>query len=180
MIITWKIAAVSLKHILEITPHRHTHPRIQKKKSLKTLIEDADSLVRQLPTYDFLLKNCTLKVLIYNNFLYCLLMITDLDQPNITSTDNRPVEGSDVTLSCTVDGQPTPAISWTMNGSPLNTSGDSRISFTEDDLTIANVNRTDSGEYHCVAENSLRNVSSTASTLSVQCEKPFCLSGLFS
>ena len=49
MIITWKIAAVSLKHILEITPHTHAHT------------EGANSLIRQLPTYDFLLKKLYFK-----------------------------------------------------------------------------------------------------------------------
>ncbi|XP_022799388.1 hemicentin-1-like [Stylophora pistillata] len=93
-----------------------------------------------------------------------------LDLPNISSTDTRPVEGSDVTLSCNVSGEPMPTISWTMNGSPLDTSDNSRISFMEDNknLIIANVNRRDSGEYQCVANNSLGNVSSNTSTLSVQ------------
>ena len=104
-----------------------------------------------------------------------MLIITDLDQPNITSTDTRPVEGTTVTLYCNSSGEPEPTTSWTMNGSPLDTSGNSGISFTDDNkhLTIANVSRTDSGEYKCVANNSLGNVSSNASTLRVQCKKTF-------
>ena len=85
-----------------------------------------------------------------------------------------------MTLSCNnVDGQPEPTISWTKDGSPLNTSGNSRISISDDkkQLNIINVRRTDSGEYRCVANNSLGNVSSTASTLSVQCKNTFCLFG---
>ena len=112
----------------------------------------------------------------FANFLYCLLIITDLDQPNITSMDTRPVEGTTVNLSCDSSGEPRPTISWKMNESPLDTGGNSRISFTDDNkhLTIVNVSRTDSGEYQCVANNSLGNVSSNESTLSVQCKKTFC------
>ena len=104
-----------------------------------------------------------------------MLIITDLDQPNITSTDTRPIEGTAVTLHCNSSGEPGPTIVWTMNGSPLDTSGNSGISFTDDNkhLTIVNVSRTDSGEYQCVANNSLGNVSSNASTLRVQCKKAF-------
>ena len=91
----------------------------------------------------------------------------------------KPTEGTDVTLSCNAVGQPEPTISWTKHGSPLNTSGNSRISLSGDkkQLTIRNVHRTDSGEYRCVANNSLGNVSSTASTLSVQCKNTFFLFG---
>ena len=104
-----------------------------------------------------------------------MLIITDLDQPDITSTDTRPVEGTAMTLYCNSSGEQEPTISWTMNGSPLDTDSNSGISFTNDNkhLTIENVSRTDSGEYQCVATNSLGNVSSNASTLRVQCKKTF-------
>ena len=112
----------------------------------------------------------------YTNCLYCLLIITDLDQPRINSTDTRPVEGTGVTISCIVDGEPPPTVRWIMSGSLLNTSGNSRISFTNNNeqLIITNVNRADSGEYLCVAQNSRGNVSSNVSTLSVQCKKMIC------
>ena len=100
-------------------------------------------------------------------------------QPNVHLLNAKPTEGTNVTLSCNVDGQPEPTISWTMNGCPLNTSGNSRISLSGDkkQMTIRNVHRNDSGKYRCVANNSLGNVSSTASTLSVQCKYTFCLFG---
>lgn len=87
----------------------------------------------------------------------------------------RPAEGTAVKISCVVDGKPTPTVSWTMNGSPLNTSGNSRIFLRNGDkqLNIMNLNRTDSGEYRCVAQNSRGNISSNASVLSVQCKKTF-------
>ncbi|XP_020608169.1 roundabout homolog 1-like [Orbicella faveolata] len=77
-------------------------------------------------------------------------------------------EEENVTLSCKADGNPVPTMSWTRNGFPVDQSG--RISFSADkkQLTITHVNRTDSGEYRCVASNSLGNDTSKASTVDVQ------------
>ena len=102
-------------------------------------------------------------------------MISDLDKPTINSADTRPAEGTTMNISCIVDGQPTPTISWTMNGSPLKTSENSEIFLRNNtkQLTIMNLNRTDSGEYRCVAMNSRGNVSSDGIALSVQCKKTF-------
>ena len=78
-----------------------------------------------------------------------------------------------MTLSCNVDGQPEPTISWTKDGSAI--SNNSRISLSDDNkqLNIAKVNVTDSGEYRCVATNSLGNATSNATTLNVQCKNTF-------
>ena len=61
-------------------------------------------------------------------------------------------------------------MSWTRDGSPLNASG--RISFSDDKkrLTITNVNRTDSGEYQCVAKNRVGSDTSKSASLNVQCK----------
>ena len=76
-------------------------------------------------------------------------------------------------ITCDADGNPVPTISWTKNGSRITTNDNSRISFSEDkrSLTITNLNRTDSGEYRCVANNSVGNDTSNAATLIVQCKK---------
>ena len=110
-----------------------------------------------------------------------MLIITDLDKPDIYSTDMSPAEGTAVKISCIVDGQPTPTVSWTMNGSPLNTSGNSRIFLRNGDkqLNIMNLNRTDSGEYRYVAQNSRGNIFSNASVLSVRCKKTFSVISFF-
>ena len=77
-----------------------------------------------------------------------------------------------MTLSCNVDGNPVPTTSWTRGGSPVNTNNNPRISFPADNtqLTITNLSRTDSGEYRCVANNSLGNATSNAASLDVQCK----------
>ena len=79
-------------------------------------------------------------------------------------------EGKNVTLSCDAAGNPAPTISWTKEGSPV--SNNSRISLSQDNkqLTIRYVNRTDSGEYRCVTDNSLGNDTSNAATLDVKCK----------
>ena len=78
-----------------------------------------------------------------------------------------------MTLSCNASGNPAPAISWTRDGSLVNTSGNfTRISFSHDkkQLTITDVSRTDSGEYRCVAKNSVGHDTSSAAILDVQCK----------
>ena len=72
-----------------------------------------------------------------------------------------------MTLSCNATANPVPTISWFRDGSPVDSS---RISFSEDNkqLTITDVNRTDSGEYRCVASNELGNDTSNAATLDIQ------------
>ena len=76
-----------------------------------------------------------------------------------------------MTLSCDATGNPVPTISWTKDGSPI--SSDSRISLSNEtkQLTITNVDRTDSAEYRCVANNSLGNETSYPATLEVQCKQ---------
>ena len=94
------------------------------------------------------------------------------DQPEIAAhpQNTTRIEGDTVTLSCNATGNPLPTISWTRNGSPVTASG--RISFSDDkkQLTITNVNRTDSGEYRCVASNELGSDTSNASTVDIQCK----------
>ena len=88
-----------------------------------------------------------------------------------TQPQGGPVtEGDNVTLSCNASGNPVPTITWTRKGSVL-TSSVPRISFGAEfrELTIRIVNRTDRGEYRCVANNSFGNVTSNAATLDVQC-----------
>ena len=76
-----------------------------------------------------------------------------------------------MTLSCNATGNPGPTISWTKDESRMS-SNSARISLSDDNkqLTITNVNRTDSGEYRCVASNSLGNDTSSGATLNIQCK----------
>ena len=94
------------------------------------------------------------------------------DQPDITAQPQHitPTEEENVTLSCNAIGNPTPSISWTKDGSAVNSP---RISLSLDNkqLTITHVNRSDSGQYRCVANNSIgAAVTSDAATLDVQCK----------
>ena len=106
--------------------------------------------------------------------IVCFLIIV---APQIaTQPQGGPViEGQNVNLFCNASGNPVPTITWTRNGSVL-TSSVLRISFGEEskDLKITSINRADSGEYRCVANNSEGNVTSDAATLDVQCEYTSC------
>ena len=75
-----------------------------------------------------------------------------------------------MTLSCNAIGNPEPSITWTKDGSAI--ISNSRISLLADkkQLTIKSVDRTDSGEYQCVASNSLGNDTSSAASVNVLCK----------
>ncbi len=99
-----------------------------------------------------------------------LFAITDV--PEITGLPRNvaKTEGDNVILSCNATGNPVPTISWTINGSPVESDNSSKFSFSADtkQLIITNVRRTDSGEYRCMANNSLGNTFNAA-RLDVQC-----------
>ena len=83
------------------------------------------------------------------------------------------MEGSCVTFSSYANGVPEPTFSWTKDGSAI--TADNRISLSADNkqLSLTDVNRTDSGEYRCVATNSVGTVHSNASTLTLQGKDTF-------
>jgi len=98
-------------------------------------------------------------------------IITDKAEITTHPSNETKTEGDNVTLTCNATGNPAPTISWTRDGSPLDINGNSsRIGFSldEKELTITNVNRTDSGEYRCVAENGVGKDTSNAAKLDVQ------------
>ena len=97
-----------------------------------------------------------------------------LDTPEITTHPKSRViiEGSDIVLTCNATGNPTPLISWTIDGFVISSSGDPRINFEAGNkiLNIRNVSRADEGEYRCVASNYLGDACSNATLLDVQCK----------
>ena len=78
-----------------------------------------------------------------------------------------------MTFSSDANGIPEPTFSWTKDGSAV--TANDRISLSADNkqLSITNVNRTDSGEYRCVATNSVSKVNSNAAILTIHCKKIF-------
>ena len=101
------------------------------------------------------------------------------DQPEISEhPQNQTVlEGFNVSLLCNASGNPTPTFSWTINGSPVNTTSNPRITFSayNKQLSITSVKRTDGGEYKCLASNTVKTVNSTAAFLIVQCKEAFII-----
>ena len=105
-------------------------------------------------------------------FIY-LFLITD--QPEFTEHPQSKtlVQGSSVTFSSDANGVPEPTFSWTKNGSAVTANDRIRFSADNKELSITNVNSTESGEYRCVAINSVERVNSNAATLTVHCKKTF-------
>ena len=73
-------------------------------------------------------------------------------------------------LFCNATGNPPPTLSWTKDGSPLNNNQGILFSGDNETLSIASINRSESGNYRCVARNSLGNDSSNPANVDVQCE----------
>ena len=101
--------------------------------------------------------------------IFCSFTVTDPPEITLHPQNETITEGNSVTFSCEAIGNPSPSISWTKKGSPLSNIGDPRITELNGKLTITNVNRTDGGEYRCVACNILGQATSNPATLNVQC-----------
>ena len=97
------------------------------------------------------------------------------DQPEFTEHPQSQtlVEGSSVTFSSDANGVPEPTYSWTKDGSAVTANDRISLSAGHKELSITNVNRTDSGEYRCMATNRVETVHSNAATLTVHCKKTF-------
>ena len=89
-------------------------------------------------------------------------------------------EGENVTLFCN-SSESSLTITWKFNGSDITTSGDSRISFSDDNrhLIITNVSRVNKGEYKCVASNKVGNYTSNVAFVSVECKYRENVTGRF-
>ena len=83
------------------------------------------------------------------------------------------MQGSSVTFSSDANGVPEPTFSWTKDGSAVTANDRIVLSADHKELSITNMNRTDSGEYRCVATNSVGTVNSNAATLTVECKNIF-------
>ena len=88
--------------------------------------------------------------------------------------DATIVEGDVAVFSCTVDGNPSPRVTWTKNGEKLNITANQRLTVSslnnKHSFTITNVHRSDSGQYRCVIINSVGNITSSPGDLNVQCK----------
>lgn len=86
-------------------------------------------------------------------------------------------EGESVTLTCEVEGQPAPSVTWLKNGNPF-TIETSRMNVTQPtthhrtnvSLMINDLKRTDEGSYSCNVKNSYGEQNSTAALLTVNCK----------
>ena len=83
------------------------------------------------------------------------------------------MQGASVTFSSDANGVPEPTFSWIKDGSAVTANDRIGLSADHKELNITNVNRTDSGEYRCVATNSVGTVISNAATLKEHRKKTF-------
>ena len=99
-----------------------------------------------------------------------------LDAPEFAKHpgDIVQIEGGGVVFNCSVEGNPQPSIKWRKNNKILNTEANSKLTTSSSanthSLRIQDVHRSDEGQYRCVANNNIGNITSTAGTLKVLCE----------
>ena len=97
----------------------------------------------------------------------------------ISSPQNVTVieeQNANLTLDCTVNGNPTPDVKWTKDGIDL--LENQRINVSEfigntSSLTITNIKRGDEGQYRCMANNRVKTTISAPGKLTVNCEYYF-------
>ena len=105
----------------------------------------------------------------------CLLCFPVSPEFTINPENVTKIEGENVTLNCTVYGNPKPDVKWTKDEATLDISGNERLSvsnFTANtsSLTITNIVRGDEGQYRCVANNSVHTATSYPGMLRVHCK----------
>ena len=95
-----------------------------------------------------------------NNICFLVVMFTV--PPSIQPIDNvMVIEGGNVTLTCNASGFPPPTVYW------VKTSNEVRFNRTE--LVFTNINRSEAGEYRCVASNPC-NTTTELTDIDVQCK----------
>lgn len=104
----------------------------------------------------------------------CICVVSDAPEFTTPPGDVVEIEGRVVIFHCSVEGNPQPNIKWTKNNEILNTEASSKLNASSSgnthSLRIQDVHRSDEGQYRCVANNSIGNITSTAGTLEVHCE----------
>ena len=117
----------------------------------------------------------------YNNFLltkkciYSFLIADELVFTTHPQSQSVREKSDEVKFSSNAHGIPEPVYFWTRDGKML-TDESVGISFSRDkkELKITNVQRTDSGEYQCVASNKVNDrVTSIPAMLTVKCKNTF-------
>ena len=99
-----------------------------------------------------------------------IFLFTDQSEIITHPKNVTPEEGLLMTLFCNATGNPPPTLSWTKDGSPLTNTHRIIFSGDNDTLSIAKVNRSESGNYRCVARNSLGDDTSNTAKVDVQCK----------
>ena len=106
------------------------------------------------------------------HFFFFFFFFFFIDQPEIiTHPKNVTIEERlSMTLFCNATGNPPPTLSWTKDGSPINDTQGITFSGDNETLSIASINRSESGNYRCVARNGLGNDLSNPAKVDVQCK----------
>ena len=125
------------------------------------------------------LLNATLTIYIKISLYSDIFSFFPVPPEFISSPQNKIVieeQNVNLTLNCTVYGNPTPDVKWTKDG--IDISENQRIIVSDfkgntSSLKITNIVRGDEGQYRCVANNSVNTTISAPGKLTVNCEYYF-------
>ena len=79
---------------------------------------------------------------------------------------NRVLEGDNVSLICNVSGNPHPNVAWVR-------ASDNSVLINDSKALLTNINRTESGVFHCLAWNGIGANASSNISIDVLCEYVF-------
>lgn len=99
----------------------------------------------------------------YNSFLFVSVIPLPTISPS-TSSYNVTIGGQLPPIKCTETCWPSCNVKWT---------GPNGFSFNSDNLKLANIQKTHSGQYRCQVENVVGNLNTQFITVTVQCKYYF-------
>ena len=76
---------------------------------------------------------------------------------------NRVLEGDNLSLICNVSGNPHPNVAWVR-------ASDNSVLINDSNALLKNINRTESGVFHCLAWNGIGTNASSNISIDVLCE----------
>lgn len=110
-------------------------------------------------------------------FKHCFLVDpAEILSGPISNPSSPLINGSNLTLSCSISGAPLPNITWLVNGSEIDVDSNNRLTASVDEdsaqLQFEPVTDHDAGSYQCSAYNSIGNSSLSHSSINivVHCE----------
>ena len=105
--------------------------------------------------------------ILHHSLTFCQLISLFSDPTEVSvMSPNRVLEGDNVSLICNVSGNPHPNVAWVR-------ASDNSVLINNSKALLTNINRTESGVFHCLAWNGIGANASSNISIDVLCEYVF-------